>query len=265
MVKVKEVLEYMNELAPVEMKWDFDNVGLLVGRSDAPVDMAVVALDITSKVIDEARDMGAQLIVSHHPVIFEPLKSVTDGDETGKNVLELISADIAAICMHTNLDAAEGGVNDALARKLGLDDLRLLNVDGVTEKGVQFGIGRIGELPEPLRLPDFLARTKRALGTEGIRYVDGGKAVKKVAVVGGSGGSDMYAAVAGGCDTLVTADLKHNHFISAAELGLNLIDASHFCTENVIVPVVAEKLKKRFDTLEIRISASCCQPESFYV
>ena len=265
MVKVGDVLAFMEELAPVEMKMNFDNVGLLVGRAGAAVDMIVVALDINSRVIDEARDMGAELILSHHPVIFDPLKSVTDRDETGRNVLEMISADISAICMHTNLDAAEGGVNDALAQKLGLKNIGLLNVDGTTQSGLKYGIGRIGELPDTVELEAFLADVKRALGTAGIRYVDGGKPVKKVAVVGGSGGSDMYAALAGGCDTLVTADVKHNQFISAVELGLNLIDASHFCTENVVVPVIAEKLRRRFDTVEVKISSACCQPESFYV
>ncbi len=245
MPEVKDILVLLADKAPMEKKLDFDNVGLLVGRSDRSAGKILCALDITDEVIDEAVEFGADLIVSHHPLFFE-LKAVTDGSWTGERVLRLAENRIAAICMHTNLDAARGGVNDALLSVIGCAYAEEFDPDT--------GIGRIGMRPIPTELPAFLAEVKSALGCNGLRYVDAGKPVHKVAVCGGSGGSELALAVAAGCDTYVTADVKYDPFLEAKHYGLNLIDADHFCTENVVVPVLKRWIDEGFPGVETRIA-----------
>ena len=254
MASVKMIRDALNERVPFVMKLDFDNVGMLVGFCDAEVKTALCALDITDAVIEEAVSLGAQLIVSHHPLIFEPLKRVTDDDLKGRKVIRLIQNGISAICLHTNLDTAEGGVNDCLMAALGARVTGLLAPHGAHPDGTPYGISRLGELPVPVELDDFLARTKQRLNVSALRYVDGGKPVQRIACCGGAGGSDMRKAYEAGCDTYVTADLKYDHFLDAKELGLNLIDADHFCTENVVVPHLKRLLLEIDPTLDVHIS-----------
>ncbi len=245
MPTVGEIFELLNEKAPVAGKMDFDNVGLLVGRSSAPVSRVLVALDITDEVIDEAAKIGAELIVSHHPLFFE-LKTVSDATWEGQKALRLAERHMAAICMHTNLDAAQGGVNDALMEALGGV------ADGILEPDT--GIGRVGTLPKPMDFASFLAHVKSALSCNGLRYHDAGRSVNRLAVCGGSGGGELDLAAAAGCDTYVTADIKYHQFLEAKHLGLNLIDADHFCTENVVVPVLARWLLEAFPALDVSVS-----------
>ena len=256
---VNDVFQFLDGLAPVRLKMDFDNVGLLVGDAETPVTRCLVALDITDKVIEEAIAMRAELIVSHHPIIFGSIKSVTADDLTGRKLLSLIRCGISAICMHTNLDIAEGGVNDELAKTLGID------VTGILEPcGDGNGCGRVGELPKALTMGDFLSICKTRLCSNGLRYHDAGIPVRKVAVMGGSGGDCIELAKALGCDTYVTSDIKYNGFLDAKELGINLIDADHFCTENVIVPVLCEKLSERFPDAVFTVSAVHHQTAQFF-
>ncbi len=254
MESVKSIRDALNERVPNYMKLDFDNVGMLVGFCDTEVTTALCALDITDAVIEEAASLGAQLILSHHPLLFEPLKRVTDDDIKGRKVIRLIESGISAICLHTNLDTAEGGVNDCLMAALGARVTGLLAPHGTHPDGSPYGISRLGELPLPVELDEFLARTKQRLNVSGIRYVDGGKPVHHIACCGGAGGSEMRKAFEAGCDTYVTADLKYDHFLDAKELGLNLIDADHFCTENVVVPQLKRLLLEIDSSLDVRIS-----------
>ncbi|MCC8356324.1 MAG: Nif3-like dinuclear metal center hexameric protein [Oscillospiraceae bacterium] len=163
---------------------------------------------------------------------------------------------IAAICMHTNLDAAAGGVNDALMTALGG------RVTG--QLAPASGIGRIGELAGERSLADFLPLVKSALSSNGLRYHDAGRPVKNLAVCGGSGGGEIDLAYQAGCDTYVTADVKYDQFLEAKHLGLNLIDADHFCTENVVVPVLADWIREAFPSLEVHIAQSHGQTARFY-
>ena len=244
-MKAKCIYKFLNELAPIELKMDFDNVGLLVGDPNAEVKSCLVALDITDAVIDEAAHKGAQLIVSHHPVIFEAVKSVLPDDEQGRKLIKLIKNDIAAVCMHTNLDIAEGGVNDALMAALGCPVSAALDPDGC---------GRVGEYPQQIEMNDFLELCKTALNANGLRYHDAGRSVKRIAVMGGSGGGSLHCAFELGCDTYVTADVKYNQFWDARDLGLNLIDAGHFPTENPVVGLLAAKLTANFPDVTVKIS-----------
>ena len=254
MCKVNDLYSYLCTLAPLELQMEFDNSGFLAGHREAEITRALLALDITNAVIDEAIALGAQLIVSHHPLIFGGLKSVTD-DTAGAKTLRLIENGIAAICMHTNLDIAEGGVNDVLMEILGAETEDALDADGC---------GRVGRLAAPTPLPDFLHFCKHALNAKGLRYYDAGREVHRLAVMGGSGGGSLRDAVAKGCDTYVTADIKYHQFLDAAEFGINLIDADHFCTEHPVIPVLAEKLQNRFPDVTFLISQKHGQVISFF-
>jgi len=262
MVKVQDIYGRLAELAPLEMKMDFDNPGFLVGRGDTPVARVLVSLDITDEVIGEAAEKGAQLIVSHHPLFFS-LKSVTDGDRIGRKVVALISSGISAVCMHTNLDAAKGGVNDALACVLGLRDIEILNVEGVDSAGEEYSYGRVGVLPEPTDMAGFLQSVKTALGANGLRYYDAGRPVYKVASVGGSGGGMLEYAAAKDCDTFVTSDIKYDVFLAAKEMGINLIDGDHFCTENTVVAPLADFIREAFPDVDVLISERHRQTAQF--
>lgn len=185
MATVREVYQYLDGLAPFSLQMDFDNAGFLVGRGDRTVTKILVSLDITEEVAAEAAEVGAELIVSHHPVIFHPARSVTDGGPDGRILLSLIEHGIAAICAHTNLDAVAGGVNDALAQKLGLVQIEQLHQDGVDASGRPYGIGRVGNtVGAPMYAPAFAAFVKEALGANGVRYVDARRPVRRVAVGG---------------------------------------------------------------------------------
>lgn len=251
MATIKDIYQYIDSFAPFETQMDFDNAGFLVGREQANVETVLVALDITLPVIQEAVHLGAQLIVAHHPVIFNPIKKVTDANVTGEKVLLLAENRIGAICAHTNLDAAQGGVNEVLAERLGLTDLEHLHPDGEDREGRTYGIGRVGTLTTPLDTKSFAEKVKRYLNASGVRYTDAGKPVCRVAVGGGSCGSMLRDAVNAGCDTFVTADVKHDVFLLAMELGINLLDAGHFATEDIITQPLADMLQTAFPQVSV--------------
>lgn len=244
MSTVNDVFSYLCTLAPTELQMDFDNSGFLVGHGDAGISRVLVTLDITSEVVKEAEKLGAELIVSHHPVIFHPIRALTDKEAESSVVLALAEKRIAAICMHTNLDIAEGGVNDAL-----------LSVFGLRAESVFDECGRTAELESAMPLCEFVSLCRDKLGCKGVRYYNAGRSVKKLAVLGGAGGGSAETVKALGCDTFLTADVKHSQFITASEIGLNLIDADHFCTEWPIVPVIAQKLAEAFPEAEVITSS----------
>lgn len=248
MPTVHEIEQALYDWAPRELAMDWDNVGLLVGSGAAEVRRVLVALDVTEWVADEAVERGAELIVAHHPVIncrWHEVQAVVDDNAQGRTLAKLIRNGVSAICMHTNLDAADGGVNEVLARALGLRELSPLN----EEK-----IGRVGTLEREIRLEEFLSVVIKSLNAKGLRYRDGGRPVRRVAVGGGACGEYIDQALARGCDTFVTGDLKYHDFLDAN--GLNLIDAGHFETENPVCGAVIAYLAERFPPLEIVLSTS---------
>ena len=245
MTSIQDIFDELCRIAPLELQMDFDNAGFQLGHGDREVHRALLSLDVTDAVAEEAHALGAELIVSHHPLIFSPLKSVCDTEAVQRRVLFLIENGIGLISMHTNLDIAEDGVNDVLIRLLGAEPAGALDEDGC---------GRIGTLPEPVPLDAFLKRCKEMLGAEGLRYCAGGKAVSHIAVMGGAGAGSLEVAAAKGCDTYVTSDIKYHQFQRAAELGLTLIDADHFYTENPVIPELARRLSERFPDVAIHVS-----------
>ena len=263
MTTVADILNFVEALAPRSMKMDWDNVGLLCGSKGSPVTKVLVALDPFEQVCQEAAEWGAEVIVTHHPIIFQAMKAITEDTSIGRSILTLCRHGISAINAHTNLDCAPGGVNDVLARTLGLENIGVIDPSGVDENGIEWGLLRCGDVAEQ-QLEDFLAMVKDRLGCAGLRYVDGGKAVRKVAVGGGSCAGGMLDALAAGCDTFVTSDIKYNQFWDAQDLGLNLIDAGHFATENPVVAVLAEKIAAAFPEVEVKISEKHHDCMKFY-
>lgn len=249
MTTVQNIYDYIKTLAPEYMAEDWDHVGLLCGRSDREVKRVLVALDPFRAACEEAKRLDCQLLVTHHPMIWK-LDAVNDATETGRNLLYLIENGIAAVNAHTNLDFAPGGVNDCLASRLGLTETEVIDPVGEDNHGRPYGLLRGGNIaacaPEK-----FAAFVKTALSCEGLRWVDGGRAVRRVAV-GGGNCVDALARVAElGYDAFVTADAKYNAFCDARALGVTLVDAGHFETENPVCAYLSAALRQEFPALTV--------------
>lgn len=221
-----DVYMAIDAAANFSLAMEFDNAGFLVGDPNETVRGVLVALDVTDAVLEEAVSRGANLIVTHHPVIFHPMKRVT----ADTLVWKLIRAGISVICAHTNLDIAAGGVNDLLAENLALRDVTTLPPDGMA---------RVGTLERGMTPPEFAYYVKRMLDANAVRYCDGGRAIERVAVCGGSGGSFLAEVAASGAQAFVTGDVKHDVMLEAVRLGVTLIDAGHFGTENHVTQYLA--------------------------
>ena len=206
---------------------------MLVGNGDAEVRRVLVALDPSMRVGCEAQERGADLIVTHHPFPFAGMKRFVAGDPAADKLAVLLKGGIALISMHTNLDRAVGGVNDALAETLGLNGIAPAEESGLIRKG---------ELGESIAPEEFCREVKAKLGASGVRAVCGKRPIRRVWVGGGSCSEFLAAAVQDGADAFVTADCRHHAFLDAEELGITLIDAGHFATEAVVLPCLRKLL-----------------------
>ena len=262
MTTVKDILNWVQTLAPTYMKESWDNVGLLCGDPRKPVTRVLVALDPFEHVCREAEQVGAELIVTHHPLIFQAPKSVTTETSVGRSIMALCAAGISAINAHTNLDCAPGGVNDVLAQTLGLENVSVIRPGGTDEAGNPWGLLRMGTCEASLDA--FLEQVKERLQVSGLRYVRGCDKVRKVAVGGGSCGGGLMDAYDAGCDTFVTADVKYNQFWDAQAFGINLIDAGHFQTENPVCNLLAEKIQAAFPEIKVILSKNHTDCMKFY-
>ncbi len=234
-MKAEQIFSALTEWAPLSLAMPYDNSGFLIGDPQTEVTRAIVALDCTAAVVKKAVREQAELIITHHPVIFDPLRRVTAAENNP--VFACLSHGIAVISMHTNLDSAQGGVNDCLAAALGLKNIRRIE----TEDGFAF---RKGELDDAMSA-DGLARYIKSRLNGVVRYTDGGKSIKTVAVCGGSGGDFLELAMRE-ADAFVTADLKHKVLVSASNMGYPVFDAGHFHTENTVIAPLAKRLGERF-------------------
>ena len=254
MALISEIYDFLCKLAPLELQMGFDNSGFQIGRRDINAERVILALDVTDDVVQEAEENEAKLIITHHPLIFSGIKSIDGNTPEGDRLLRLAKNGVAVISMHTNLDISAGGVNDVLIELLGA------KAEGVLDSE---NCGRIGHMAKPIELKSFLEMCKDKLRTNGLRYYDAGKPVYKLAVMGGAGGDSIEDAFKHGCDTYLTADIKYHQFLRAKELGINLIDADHFCTENPVIAVLKEKLQKEFTNTDFIISEKHNQIISF--
>ena len=251
MTTVEDIYRYIDGFAPFCTQMDFDNCGLQAGDSKAEVHTALLALDITPDVVREAAGKGAQLVVSHHPVIFNPLRSLMAGTAP----YLLAEHRIAAICAHTNLDLAPGGVNTCLAARLGLLSVKTLETDGAS--GLPAALfGRTAQAFEPR---EFAAFVKASLDCDGLFYTDGGRKINSVGLCSGAGSDYLHAAAALGCQAFVTGEAKHHEMIDAENLGVTLVAAGHYFTEDVVIGPLAARLEKQFpDVAFARAESSHC-------
>lgn len=247
-VTVQEILRELKAFAPTELACNWDNVGLLVDAG-RPVSRVLTALDITADVVREAAAQGCELIVSHHPVIFDPLKRIAADDVPAL----LLQNGISAICMHTNLDAAPGGVNDTLADTLGM----------AREGRREFadGCGRIGTVPATTATE--LARFCAATLHSGVKYVDSPRPVTCLAEVSGAGGSYLQQAIDEGADCLVTGEAAHHIALLAKQKGVGLVVAGHWGTEQAVADVLAARLTAAFPELTAVHAAADTDPYAY--
>ena len=223
---VKELYERLSERIPEELREPWDNDGLMCSSDDSQeVKRALITLDVTEDIVDYAISHDIDLIVSHHPLIFKPLKSVTEDSHVSRKVIKLIKNDISVMSFHTRADKVEGGVNDTLADILGIKDARPF--------GEGF-LGRIGMLEEELTMEDFSYLLKGLLDCDGVKISDACIPVQRVAVVGGDGKSYVEEALRIGADTFVSGRIGYNVMAEAGEMGINLIEAGHFFTEQPV-------------------------------
>ena len=249
---VNEIRAAIETVYPPRYAMSWDNPGLLVGHGDKIVSRILVALDATDEVIKEAVETGAQLIVTHHPMIFKSVSRINDESAIGRRILDLVRSDISYYAMHTNFDAAPEGMGMLVARRMGV--LAEGPMERMTEASAEgaFGIGFVGELAEEAKSAKQLAeRIKEAFQIPSVVYYDGGKAIKRVAVCPGSG-RGMYAyAKAAHADAFITGDMGHHDGIDAVEDGMTLIDAGHFGLEHVFVDFMTHWLSERFPSLAV--------------
>lgn len=262
-----DIADFMEGIAPRKLAEYWDNVGLLVGSMAADVHRVMLCLDVTPEVVEEAVEKKADLILSHHPVIFKGITRIREDEPKGRLLSRLIKHGISVYSAHTNLDMAEGGVNDVLARRLGLKSLINFRDQGLLpdRSGYQPGLGKVGCLEERMKLCDFAGMVKSALGVEKVRVVGNmDTSVQKVAVFCGSFDDDLESLHRHGADVLVTGDVKYHIAVDVLQMGKCVIDAGHFGTERPVLPVLAGQLSKRFDGLEVFCSTMEKDPSDTY-
>ena len=242
MASIREVLDLLNGIAPLDSAEEWDNVGLLVGNPDAQIERVLCTLDLSAEAIARAKEIGAGLIVTHHPVMFRGRKNLREDDPEGRLLCSLIREGIALIAMHTNYDIAHPGVNDALAAALGLQDI------------CPFPCGMCaGDLKEEKTLSEFAALTEFALHDAVRVYGDCGKSIRRVAVMGGSGADYVSDALNAGADAFVTGEIGYHRALDAVDRGLLILEAGHAATEKPAIPMLAGALQNAADAVQCKI------------
>lgn len=244
-MKLSRFLECMEQIAPASLAWERDNVGLLIGTRKTEIRKVLVALDCTQAVAQEAAQWGADLVLTHHPLFFQPIQRIDPFSAQTAAAYTLIEHGIGMFAAHTNLDAAEGGVNDVLCEKLGLKHVHRTDADPLI---------RLGSVEPMETLSAFGQRCARILGANCDICGDADKPVHKVAVIGGSGGSEWSLAYTLGADTLVTGEAKHHDALNAYELGMSVVVLGHYQTEIVVLESVISRLQREDFDVQYRIS-----------
>lgn len=253
-MRCDRLIQYLEQLAPLSMACSWDNSGFLAGRSQKEVKKILIALDATDEVIDQAIEEQVDFLLTHHPLIFQPLKKINDQDFISRRILRLLQADISYYAMHTSFDAAPGGMADLAAERLGLLETEVLEVTGTLDSDGQeaqaYGIGKVGQLSRPVSLRELADLVKRAFGLPCVAVYGMDPAereVSKVAVCPGSGKSVIGHALQSGAQVLVTGDIGHHDGIDAAANGLAIIDAGHYGLEHRFIEFMASYLRQAGD------------------
>lgn len=243
--QVKDIIVLMEEIAPARHAEYWDNVGLIVGDSTAAVNRIMVTLDITRDVIQDAIEKQVNLIISHHPIIFKPIKMVNDHSVVGSQILLLLQSGISVYCAHTNLDKAEGGVDDTLAHLLGLQEIQPLT---------QETFGRIGRLSKRQLLKDYLLSIKETLGASSVDFIgDPNKEIQVVASCAGAGGDFICEAQSAGAELFITGEIKYHDAISTMDGDMAVAAFGHYATEMPAMTQLIRRLQKSVNALQYKI------------
>ena len=256
--KVRDIVKVIEEFAPLGIQESWDNSGLCIGSPDAPVSSVLLGLDCTPELVEEAVSCGADMIVTHHPLIFSGLKKISPDDQVGEAVIKAIRAGISIYAAHTNADKVLAGVSGAMASRLGLENVTILDEDG---EGT--GLGVVGDLPEPLTAAEAAALVKERFGLKAMRSsrpVEG--RISRVAMCGGSGGSLIQAARRSGAQLYISGDISYHNFFTPE--GFMIMDIGHYESEIEIVDILFSLLRKNFPTFAVRITQNIYSNPIFY-
>lgn len=244
-VRCIDIINIMEEYAKPLYAENWDNIGLLVGDEGSIIKKILVALDINDEVIEEAIQNNCDMIITHHPFIFKGLKCIKNSDILGKRIIKLIKNNISVYSAHTNLDIAKNGTNDTFAELLGLQNIDNLFPSKIA--GEEFGLGRTGYLSEKIKFSEFIEKVKNSIGIDKLIVCgDLNQPVKKIGICTGSGGELEFIsqAIKLKCDVYITGDLKYHNSQFGKDLGICLIDATHYASEVIIVPIICDYINK---------------------
>lgn len=244
-MKLNDIMTIMDRIAPLRLMMDFDNSGLQYGHCDKQVERILLALDVTDTVLDEAIAIGADMIITHHPLIFHPIKRIDDNSRVGRLLIRLIQADIAVYSAHTNLDVVDGGICDQLADMFGLADTVKVDVDEGGE-----GYARLGNI-QPMQLGELARQAKDKLAACYVRHTGNpNRLISRLCVASGSGGSCFAKAMAMGAECVITGDVKYDPALDYPPMGMDIIDAGHFSTEIIAIPELFRRLQSELDSIK---------------
>lgn len=262
-IECKEIIRHMNNLAPEDLAFDWDNVGLLIGDNTKVINTVLIALDITDEVINEAIRLGAELIISHHPLIFKPINKINNDSPVGKRILKLIKYGICVYCSHTNLDISNYGTNDTLFNVLNLHYKEHL-MDCEKEG---YSLGRVGTLEKSIKLKELSKYVKQALNLTSIRFTGNENTyISKVGLCTGASSSyKMFSkAKEKGCQVFITGDIKYHEAQVALDMGLCLIDATHYASEVIVIENLKDYLVDNIKCNNINIITSKVNGQTFH-
>ena len=262
MNRVKDFIEIIEEFAPINLKEDFDNVGLMVGDKEKEVKRILLSLDCTLEVIEEANTHNEEIIITHHPLIFRKPSNITTDTLVGKKIIKLIKNDISLYSSHTNLDSASGGLNETIVNILGFDSKELIE-NNKNARNKNEGLGRIIRLDKAINLNDLVELVKEKLNIEGLKVVKASQEVKNIAVINGSGSDFIDIAYRKGADCIITGDTTYHYASDYKEMGVSIIDTGHFSSEWIVFLEVIKKLQNKLSDVEIIISQHSNDPYTF--
>lgn len=260
MVVLKDIIEKIENKAPVSLKESFDNVGLMVGETNKKVEKVLLALDCTLEVIQEAVDKDVDLIITHHPLIFRKPSNITNETLLGRKIIELIRNEIALYSSHTNLDSVKDGLNDTITKLLGYTECEIIQRNPSDEEA---GLGRVFDLEQEMTLGELVVDIKERFNLEGLRVVTGGKHVNRIAVINGSGQDFFEKAVKMGADCIITGDTTYHYVSDYKEMGVSVIDIGHFPSEWITYQRVMGKILNEILDIEVVVSTVASDPYSF--
>ena len=259
-MKISEIASVIERFAPLAWQESYDNAGLVVGRPDQEVHRALLAVDVTEEVLDEAEREGCDLVITHHPIIFHPLKRLNSSTPVERCVERAIRSGIALYACHTNLDSAPHGMSWRLAQQLGVGELELLEP---STKGEGVGFGVVGNLAEGVDTLEYLRMVKERLAIGAVRHSDPtGRVVRRVAICTGAGASLMAEARRAGADLYLTADLKYNDFMTP-DGAFTVADIGHFESEYCAIEILFDILSKNLCTFAVLRSKATRNPISY--